>query len=84
MYVEDTCGELPSRLVSDNIVGIVNASVQTMHLVLTTLKIHEWLEHVSDYYAIKVRPINQSAFYGLVIYFMHLIRARNTDTHKTN
>jgi putative flippase GtrA len=56
MYVEDTCGELPRRLVSDDIVGIVNASVQTMHLVLTILKVHEWPEHVSDYYAIKLHP----------------------------
>ena len=63
MYVLDTCGELPSRLVSDDIV--VNSSVRTMHLVLTTLKIHEWPEHVSDYYAIKLHPLNQSAFYAL-------------------
>jgi hypothetical protein len=51
-YIEDTFGELPSRLVSDDLVSIVNASEQTMHLVVTTLEIHEWPEHVSDYYAI--------------------------------
>jgi hypothetical protein len=45
-YAEDTCGELPFRQVRDDMVGIVNASVQTMQH--TTLKIHEWPEHVSD------------------------------------
>jgi len=40
MYVEHwpICGELRSRLVSDDIVGAVNASVKTIHRVLTTLK----------------------------------------------
>jgi len=64
MYVEHwpTCGELPPRLVSDDIVGVVNAAVQTEHRVHTTLKIYEWREHVNDYYAIKLHPLNQSAF----------------------
>jgi hypothetical protein len=82
--VEDTCDELPSRLVSDDIVDMVNASLQTMHLVLITLKIIEWPEHVSDYYAIKLHPLNESAFYSVLIYFMHLIQAWNTDTLQTN
>jgi hypothetical protein len=36
--------------VSDDIVGIVNTSIQTIYLVLTTLKIHEWPECVTYIY----------------------------------
>ena len=46
MLSDDTCGELTSRLVSDDIVGIVKASVQSTYLVLTTLKMYKWLEHL--------------------------------------
>ena len=42
------------------------------------------LLHVGHHYATKLRPQNQSAFAGLLIYFMHLIHARNMEDIKQN
>jgi hypothetical protein len=43
---------------------------------------HDWPKHVGDRYAIKLHPQHQSAFVGLLTYFMGLINAQNMEYFK--
>jgi hypothetical protein len=63
MYIQETCGELWSRLVSDGIVCTVNL-LEWFMLSLPWRWPCEWLKHVCDYCVIKKNTIiNSSEFF---------------------